>query len=297
MSRKIILYMMFIFILIFSFSCDREGENIPTQALTVDMYLANGWEAYEAGLFDDAVDAFTSAKERDAVKLEAYNGLGWSLAQVADYENSISSFKFLLSMTDDPQLIGDCYAGLSMTYAAYRELPAADGNPDTIAIEYAETGLQHDPDYVFAHDEKVNAAALHLIIAQSHYNSENFLIALTEVDSYVEPDFEQSLIDDGTILKVEDDTVKVVVSASTEFNGTVSFNLEGKELVNVLSIVNPVTDISYNVVSFDEGGMEVSCVGNPVPKDEDIFLVDYLHAPNYGIFLSKLLEAIERNRP
>ena len=299
---KLLLYIMILISLVVG--CDREGENIPTGAVTVDMYLTDAWSAYESSNFETAITAFNNAKQRDAVKQDVYNGLGWSYAQIADYENSISNFKLLLSLTDDDALITDCYAGLAMTYSSYRELPVEEGNPDTMAIEYATQALEMDPNYQFSHDPNVNEKSLHVLIAQSHFNSQEFLHALNEIEMNIQAGFRQELLNDGTVVNVSGDSIEVNVSASTPFNGIAALVIDSKSLVDILSINRSIMEpdstvhaISYHVVDFVQGGQDISFTGIPVPKEEEIYLVDYLHAPSYGIFLSRVLATIEENQP
>jgi len=295
---KLLLYTIALSVFIFSITgCDREGENIPTNALTADIYLSQGWTAYESGDFESAITNFDASKRRDAIKQDAYNGLGWSYAQVGEFDNAISNFQLLLSITESNSIIADCYAGLAMAYAAYRNMSADIGNPDTLALEHATMALNLNPNYEFSHDPKVDYKSLHVLIAQSYFNSQEFLQAMKVVVDNVSPDFRQNLLDDQTIVEVTNDTIEVSISTSTVINGTAILKIVGKPLVDVLSITNEKHQSSCSVVDFVQGGREITFVGNPVPKEFDLFLVDYQYAPDFGVFLSKLITVIEQNQP
>jgi len=287
----------FLILVLIVAGCDREGENIPLNAPTSNIYLGDGWEYYNAGNYADALDAFSASKSRDAVNEDAYNGLGWTYAKVHNYDQSISSFKLLLSLTKDDAMKANVYAGLAMTYGAKQlvtpiEEVAMREELGHNAIENAQELFKIDPDYVFSQDSNVNITALHALIAQSYFNMQDFINAVKEIDANLENGYQSSLLS-NQVISSQVDTVSAVVTPETEFNATVDANLDG-QVVEVLSVKNMDTGVSYNILSFEQGGSSVTFYGNPIPTDEDSYIVEYHGAADYGLFLNNLLATISK---
>ncbi|MBN1155968.1 tetratricopeptide repeat protein [candidate division KSB1 bacterium] len=286
---------LFIILILIVAGCDREGENIPTSAPTSDIYLDSGWEYYSAGDYAEALDAFAASKSRDAIKEDAYNGLGWTYAKLHDYDQSISNFLLLLSLTDNDAVKADVYAGLAMTYGAKQlvtpiEETALREELGTSAIQYARQVLQAAPNYVFSRDNRVTVTTLHALVAQCYFSMQDFINALREVDTHLESGYRQSLVT-NSVISMQSDTVTAVVTPATELNGVVDATIDG-QIVEVLSVKNSVTNVAYTILDFDQGGSNVTFVGNPIPVKEDYFIIDFQGAVDYNLFLNNLLATI-----
>lgn len=294
--------------LLFVNQCERKGENIPTKAPTANFYLQTGWASYESGDYQAALNAFTASKARDAIKEDAYNGLGWTYGKLQNYDQSISNFLLLLSLTENNTMKANAYAGLAMTYGAMQIATTEEENRAEAgmnAIKYANMVINIDPNYQFEHDKHINISSLHAMIAQCYFNVKDFIKALTEVDNYLEKGFRQELIN-NKVVKMREDSVTVSLLPETAFSGTAILNISfqiatetdtfdvNAQLVDVLSIKNVENEVLYNVVDFDQGGNSVTFYGNPIPQEEDIFVVSYEYADDYGIFLNNLLTVIKK---
>jgi tetratricopeptide (TPR) repeat protein len=297
--KKIAVIFVALFLFIVS-ACDRKGENIPTFPPTADSRLSEGWSNFEAGNYSIAIERFAAAKNRDASYADAYRGLGWSYSRVMDFTNAESNFKIYATLfKDDPAKLNDVNAGLATMFGAA-------GN-DSKAIELSELVIAADANYSFDHDPRVNTSSLRALIARSYYNQGNYLATLEFILNNLDAAFLSSLIGDGTLQEKNNDVVKIKIPAisPTPLTGQTGMalmrqvivnsdtSIVGVHLVKVLDIRSFDGNAHYSIVSFTQGDNRITFVGNPVPKNNDQFLVDYLFAPDYGIFLSKLLQKID----
>jgi tetratricopeptide (TPR) repeat protein len=300
MSYKKFAVVFFFLALIISSACDREGKNIPVNPPTANTQLNDGWKNFEAGNYSAAIESFAAAKNRDASYADAYNGLGWSYSRVMDFTNAESNFIIYATLSqDDPLKLNDVDAGLATMFGAA-------GN-DSKAVEYCEKVIAADPDYSFSHDSRVNVSSLRTLIARSYYNQKNYLATLEYIQNNLDANFFSGLVGDGTLQETLDAVVKVKIPAvsPTPLTGQTSLTLMrqvivdddtsqvGVHLVKVLDISSFDGNAHYSIVKFTQGDNVVTFVGNPIPKNNDRFLVDYLFAPNFDIFLAKLLQKID----
>lgn len=281
-------------------SCDRQGKNIPINPPTTETRLSEGWSAFESGQYITAIDRFSAAKNRDASFADAYRGLGWSYSRVMDYTNAEINFKIFTTLVKDkPDLLNETQAGLAAMYASAGEYDKA--------IELCEKVIAENPDFEFEHDERVNAKSLRTLIAKCYYVQRDYLTAMETIQTYLDNNLENGLKSAGIIVEKSNDLVKIKVPAvsQTPLSGQASMRLlrqvidngdtsmVGINLVKVLDITNSDERVHYTVVSFNQGDNLILFSGNPLPRNGDEFLVDYVFAPDYGLFLSKLLEKID----
>ena len=274
--------------------CERKGKNIPINPPTVTTHLADAWSYFEKDDYDNALISFKAAKDRDAMAVEAYNGLAWSFARTHKYLDAVSNFQILLSLTDNPSMQADAYAGLAFVNSATED--------DLAAIAYVEKTLASAPQYSFQHDSKINVTSLRVLVAKSYCNMGDFLKAMIEVETNIESGFEQSLIADGVILSAENDTAVVTnanllsgeavakITKQVIANGDTS--VVDAELVKVTRIKAVDINVEYTLTSFAQGGAEIQFLGNPILEKKDKVLVSYYYAGDYGKFLSRLFRKI-----
>jgi tetratricopeptide (TPR) repeat protein len=72
------------FVLLFLFSCSEKLSDddflfgLPEK---YDALIETGWTHFQSGLYEEAIDVFSRASERNAIEPEVYLGLGWSYAR------------------------------------------------------------------------------------------------------------------------------------------------------------------------------------------------------------------------
>lgn len=274
--------------------CERKGKNIPTNPPTVTTHMADAWSYFEKHDYDNALVSFKAAKDRDAMTVDAYNGLAWSYARTQGYSNAVSNFQIMLSLTDDQAKHADTFAGLAFVNSATGD--------DLAAVAFVEKTLAINPQYSFAHDNKMNAKTLRVLVAKSYCNMADFLKALQEVDTNIESGFEQNLVADGVLLSATDDTV--IVSTADLITGEVTAKITKQvivendtsevdaELVKVTRIKAVDNNSEYTLTSFEQGGGQIQFFGNPILQKKEKVLVSYYYAGDYGKFLSRLFKKI-----
>ncbi|MBN2012677.1 hypothetical protein JW960_25335 [candidate division KSB1 bacterium] len=293
--------------------CDHQGANIPTSPPTANSYLGDGWTLYESGNYAAALTEFNASKARDAIKEDAYNGLGWTYTKLTQYDNAISNFLLLLSLTSSDDMRANVYAGLAMTYSAMQVDPNYYAGTDDAtfdqrtaaglkAIEYIDMVLALKPDFEFTHDTYITAQKLNATVAQCYFRMKRFLDAAMVVTNTLYPDFFNNLSSQQVIV-VRSDTVAVSLTPTTGMTGQANLDVVysvndapvSARLVDVIDVRHSETNVSYKVVEFVEGGKSVKILGNPIPMEKDMFVVQYQNATDYGKFLSVLMNVIDEN--
>jgi len=274
--------------------CERKGKNIPINPPTVTTHMEDAWSYFKEHDYENAIRSFTAAKDRDALAVEAYNGLAWSYARTHEYLDAVSNFQIFLSLTDNQAKYADAFAGLAFINSATGE--------DSVAIAYVERTLNLDPQYEFEYDNKINAKTLRVLVVKCYCNMGDFLKAMTEVETKIESGYEQSLIADNVINVVEDDTAVVSIAdiitgeASAQITKQVIVNSDtlevDAELVKVVRIKAVDNNSEYTLTEFQQGGGEIQFFGNPILQKKDKVLVSYYYASDYGVFLSRLFQKI-----
>lgn len=147
---------------------------------TVDVneLVSSGWEKYEAGEFDEALNLFNQAILADNQSSDAQIGIGWSFFGKQKAQSAINEFEKALVLKSDAT---DAYVGLSGAYLAVENYKSA--------IENAQAALDQQPDYTFAHNPLITSRNLHLVIAKSYYflgNLEQSLDSIRTIDESIE---------------------------------------------------------------------------------------------------------------
>ena len=147
---------------------------------TVDVneLVSSGWEKYEAGEFDEALNLFNQAILADNQSSDAQIGIGWSFFGKQKAQSAINEFEKALVLKSDAT---DAYVGLSGAYLAVENYKSA--------IENAQAALDLQPDYTFVHNPLITSRNLHLVIAKSYYflgNLEQSLDSIRTIDESME---------------------------------------------------------------------------------------------------------------
>ena len=142
--------------------CGGDGDTGP--GASAASKTAEGWVLFEAGDYNGAIGKFNEAIAIDDEYADAYNGLGWSFANLDSLARAITNFGTSIANGME----GDPHAGQA---PVYRDLdPPQFAN----AVSTAETALSHDRRYEFEHDTDFNWQDLNLIMAQSHFGLGQF---------------------------------------------------------------------------------------------------------------------------
>jgi len=68
-------------------------EEVITPPKSQEDWTADGWAAWTAGDFDDAITFFGNAVKIDGNYMPAYNGFGWTYMRLQDTESSVNYFE------------------------------------------------------------------------------------------------------------------------------------------------------------------------------------------------------------
>jgi tetratricopeptide (TPR) repeat protein len=133
---------------------------------------SQGWSAFEARRYPDAVSLFRQAASRNDRYSDAYNGIGWSYARMDSLHASLRAFDIALAL--EPEF-NDAYAGRSFVSLALGEYA------DAVAAVWAVEG-SGAKFYAFRHDARITLDDLLLVKARSYFLLRNYQAAQTVID-------------------------------------------------------------------------------------------------------------------
>jgi tetratricopeptide (TPR) repeat protein len=178
-------------------SCDEESENIPTQFDSVKTFLEDGWISYQTGNYQEAIDLFTEAVERQAGNLEAHAGIAWSNYHMDDLADAEAKFNFIVSLAtlnNDVERLTDAHAGLCLTGNKLKIVAENEGKPemeilniklDKIILNGNEV-LNLNSQYAHTYEpDVINAGNIGVAVAQSYFNIYYFYDAVLKIDQIV----------------------------------------------------------------------------------------------------------------
>jgi tetratricopeptide (TPR) repeat protein len=167
-TRHILTALLVIVLGIAFFGCEEEVmEPPPSQA----DWTAEGWAAWTAGDFDNAVRYFGNALKIDDNYMPAYNGLGWTYMRLQDTESSVSYFEdgvlYGAGYANDDRDKRALYVGLAYALEASDDF---DGS-----INAGETYLGMDPNggWIHPHDARITAYDAYIILAIDYFAEGN----------------------------------------------------------------------------------------------------------------------------
>lgn len=137
---------------------------------TAEELTAEGWEVYKGQTYEEVLDLFNQAVEKNPGYPEAYNGLGWANAKLNRLSAAVTNFSQCLSL--DHQNL-NAKAGLAFVYNAQ--------NRYSESVIEAKEVLEVDPGWVFPYDSTLDSGDLHLLLAQDYYAQAEFEKSLAEV--------------------------------------------------------------------------------------------------------------------
>jgi len=159
---------------------------------TAEELTSLGWLSFEGGDITDAVANFQSAIATDTNHAEAYNGAGWSLANLNELPAADSAFQAAITKGLES---ADPHAGRAVVL---RDLEPVDL---LAAIMSARDALAIEARYLFIHDNSFDWRDLRLIIGQAAFELGAYDTAHDQVDSLggimldeTSPAFEEELL-------------------------------------------------------------------------------------------------------
>jgi tetratricopeptide (TPR) repeat protein len=273
-----------------------------------DALIESGWTNFQNGMYQEAVDAFMGASERNAVEPGVYLGLGWSYARNLELIKGENNLQKAIAFANFDSLNSTVITVESLAGIGLIKLATANY---TECISYIDQLLEADDSFAFSKDLSINSQSLKISKAKSHYY-------LGEIEkSYL------ALQDLG----IEIDGVQVVSGTGTVKHGEYYQDIDGSDswgsgeplddrngngiwdnnnttsLGEVLVSVNPSHSlvsgtairsdgINYTILKTYEGTNWLLIAGNPIVAENHMVEADYIFTEDYSEFLNKLLGSI-----
>ena len=275
-----------------------------------DALIETGWEHFQNGMYQEAIDSFTGASERNAIEPEVYLGLGWSYARNLELikgENNLQkaiAFAIFDSL-NLAKITAESLAGVGL-------IKLAAGNYAE-CITYIDQVLEADESFSFSKDLSVNSQSLRISKAKSHYylsEIEQSYLVLQDLGIGLDCDCVQTVTGTGTVSHGEyyqdsdgsgswdsgeplDDR-----NGNGIWDNTNTFSF-GEVLISVNENHQLVTSslvysdgVDYTIIKTYEGTNWFLVTGNPISDAGHIVGIEYTYTEDYSGFLNKLLEAI-----
>lgn len=202
--KNSILFLITISLIMLTASCERPEAPIPEEHITISSEIGDGWESYALGreassdslkqlYYQEAIEHFDVAAQRNAAEVEAYDGLGWSFFRLGQYDAALSQFSFVKNLATEQNLdayLADAFAGEALIKDSQRFLADIAGEDVAVieafmvaAIEAGETALEYDSNYLNTNNPSFGADALHKMLAQNYYYRHWYSDALGHLSS------------------------------------------------------------------------------------------------------------------
>ena len=161
-----------------------QKDTTGTQNKTAAQLTADGWSAFSGGNYQSALTNFNNALGEDGNYVDAYNGAGWANAKLNAPQSAVTDFtNGLLKDTNAPDSLSmEMNAGLAFAYNAQKNY--------TQSITSALSVLGSNPNWAFVHHSAINAAELHLLLAEDYFaqSSPDYVSSLHQVQ-IIDPAF------------------------------------------------------------------------------------------------------------
>ena len=271
-----------------------------------DALIETGWAHFQDGMYQEAIDAFSKASERNAVEPAVYLGLGWSYARNLELIKGESNLQKALGFAGFDTLNSDLITAESWAGIGFVKLAAGSYAE---CITYFDQVLEADPLFAFSMDLSVNVQSLKISKAKSHYylgNYEQSYLILQDLGIELGCNCVQPFTGTGTIVHGEyyqDINVNDTWDSGEPLddrneNGiwdddnTTSL---GEVLVSVNEdpiLVSGTAVRNYTILKTYEGTNWLLISGNPIVEEGHTVEVDFIFTEDYSEFLNKLLGSI-----
>ena len=273
-------------LILFTVSCEdylSDDSFLNNEPESYDGFMANGWENFSSGEYDEAEAAFQSAAERDATQPEVYLGLGWTQLRLMDVGNAESNFQKVISFAfldenNSSQLTNDANAGLTF-------IALVNGNYDNI-LDFGNKVIDNNSNYIFDKDNSINAASVLITMAEAHYYL-NQISDAYDISIQLGKSF-------STVVTTSDTAIVNQYYDNSAVDGLVKATLINNVHL-LISIENAtVLGLTYQVAEVYEGTDEFDIIGNPVPNINDAVLINYSYTLDYAEFMVELISKISQ---
>lgn len=177
-------------LLILSIMASCGGSNLglsppPKDPVGAQQLINQAWAEYEKAQYQNAINLFIEAREKDSALLDIYNGLGWSYFKTHKLILSLSNFSIAIGADSS---FTDAMVGYSIAAFEKNEYDQAIRVFNTIArIDSAEFNIRGTDEYVFKHDSSVTSRKVRKIIALCYYYSGRFMESFYQLKNFLDP--------------------------------------------------------------------------------------------------------------
>jgi tetratricopeptide (TPR) repeat protein len=132
---------------------------------------AEGWTAFKASNFEQAKDSFLLATHINSLYPDAYNGLGWTYANLDLPDEAHTNFTICMVSQQNEQIYKDACAGRSFVNLAMSnyEMAITDARNAAMVLIDPDYNYYTLGSYVFRHVTEINQDDLMLVIAESYF--------------------------------------------------------------------------------------------------------------------------------
>lgn len=247
---------------------------------TYDTLVEEGWDLFEGGNIDVAIDAFALAVERDASRPASYLGLGWSYARIQNLELAVINFQGAVTFaennaTSGQQIAMEAIAGLAAVAIAAQEYEEA--------IYYSTRVIDEDSAFIFSHDVSFTIDDILLLRAEAYFYLDLITDAYRQVQA-VDGNRIQNVIADTTMCAA-------MTNSETALTGIAEVILPdaARSLIDVSSVQDTAAGVIYSVVEVITGTPTLVVEGSPPLEQDQQVEVIYEYVEDYGKFINDLL--------
>lgn len=232
--------------MLFSSSCEKSSEDIPTQAETFEGIIEEAWQAYADGDFENAIELFNQALERnvepDSLGIQAYRGLGWAYSRVNKYSLSISNFNFLLSV-ESVRSGKNPIVEMENTVAISNSVPLTPTTEDTSGVG------------IWTIETDSNTYLLSISGIESYAAEQKHRIIVGSLPNKIEPGTQSFTLDKAPISNPAGYDIGTPTSSSLWFEPAT--NIEGDSLVYPVPTINDIDTLYDYYLDVETGEVSI----------------------------------------
>ncbi|GAB4182492.1 MAG: hypothetical protein Kow00108_19400 [Calditrichia bacterium] len=297
--KRLMFFSLLTFIVLIFASCTKESDDIPTfqDYETLDRLVEKGYEHLQNRKYQEALDAFLAANQRDVSDTRAYDGLGWSYLMLNENAKALGSFNTLSLFAADESTKKTAQIGMAFAYFYNGDYEMV--NP--IIQKYVDDTFEFShPNVTYITKEDV------MLLGAGCYLEENRLDSVAVFLNMIDNNFISGMVNDMVLTRVEDTIMVEDESQIDAASGMVAIPIDvaGEDLgspqvmfdknlvlVNAIEITGNVGVTKVVKVDFVE--KQVQIFSNPIPSTGMTYAADYYVANNFNQFKNQLLTTLE----